>query len=336
MGYPKQVYDCAWALLRERARQNKEIVESRKAKIRAEIPEIFEIERLMSVTAAKSIYSAAAGDSDVKEKIYSIARENLLLQQKRRELLKNSGYPEDYLEEKHFCRTCSDKGYVGAKMCHCFEELLRVQAFSMISDFPGGSQPTFADFDLSFYADEPDEAKMIPRVRMTEIFNFCKQYADSFTMQSPSLLMMGKTGLGKTHLSLSIATKVIAKGYGVVYSPIQRLCDRMENSKFSYLQEAKDKYAQELDSVLKCDLLVLDDLGTEFSSTFSSSLIGNIINTRLIENKPTIVNTNLDLKGLEKQYSQRIASRLGFSYKVLAFIGDDIRFLMRTNRNKNR
>ena len=332
MGYQKQVYEKAWQILEERVQSGREETAHRRRKILLEIPELERLEHEMATLAAKSIHIVAAGEKNAGEQIEKLGHKSAELQQLRSELLGAAGYPADYLSEQHNCPACRDKGYIGTEKCSCFQELLRQQAFAQISDFPQAMRPVFDSFDLSFYSHTAESGGLSPHSRMSDIFAFCKSYASGFSLSSPSLLMMGRTGLGKTHLSLAIAAEVVGRGFGVIYTPVQKLCDRLENGKFSYQQESKDRYAQELVSVLECDLLLLDDLGTEFSSAFSSAAIGNIINSRLLDSRPTIISTNLDLSGLEKQYSQRIASRLGFSYKVLPFAGEDIRYLLRTKR----
>ena len=332
MGYQKQVHEKAWQILEERERASREQTEKCRREIREKTPEIERIEREMAALGARGINIAANGGDDVGDKIEKLGKKSAELQALRLQLLKEAGYPADYLSDRHYCAKCRDKGYVGTEKCTCFNELLRQQAFEHISDFPQAIRPGFGSFDLSFYSQTAEGGGVSPHARMSDILSFCKSYVDGFSSASPSLLMMGRTGLGKTHLSLAIAAGVVERGFGVIYTPVQKLCDRLENGKFSYQQEQKDKYAQELNAVLECDLLLLDDLGTEFPSTFSAAAIGNIINSRLLDSRPTIISTNLDLAGLEKQYSQRVASRLGFSYRVLAFMGEDIRYLLRTKK----
>ena len=334
MGYSKQVYQRAWTQLDTRAQKARDERDSARIKVLESIPEIEHIEREMATLAAQSIYAAASSSPDTKQRVESLGRENLLWQERRRGLLQEAGFPIDYLDEHYSCAKCRDRGYVDTLMCECLRELLRAEAYAMISDYPDAPQMagcTFENFDLSYYSTETQGATS-PRKRLTDILAYCRSYAENFTESSPSLLMKGRTGLGKTFLSLAIAAVVVERGFGVVYTPVQRLCDRLENGKFSYSQERKERYEQELAGVLECDLLILDDLGTEFISTFSGAAVGNIINSRLLDGRPTIVSTNLDLAGIEKQYSQRLASRLCFSYSVLEFIGEDIRYLRRIRR----
>jgi DNA replication protein DnaC len=178
---------------------------------------------------------------------------------------------------------------------------------------------TFQNFDLSYYSEAADSDGKIPRKRAAAILSSAKEFVKDFP-RSKSLLFMGEPGLGKTHLSLSIVSAVSEKGYSVVYGPAGKLFSEVEKEHFSYNGET-----EQLDSLLSADLLVIDDLGTEFLSAFTSSLFYNIINTRLLEEKPTIISTNLSIDELEKKYSNRIASRFMGNYDAKLFIGDDIR-----------
>ena len=159
---------------------------------------------------------------------------------------------------------------------------------------------------------------------MTKVYNYCKAYAEDFTTKSKNLLMMGATGLGKTHLSLAIANKVIEKGYDVYYDSIQNIMDKLEREHFGRLP--REESIKE--DILSCDLLIIDDLGVEFSTQFTVAELHNIINTRILRCLPTIISTNLELGDIEKQYSQRIASRIIGTSMPLRFCGSDIRQML--------
>jgi DNA replication protein DnaC len=178
----------------------------------------------------------------------------------------------------------------------------------------------FENFDLSFYPDKSDKNGVVPRKIMTSVLKMTKEYAINFTPTSKSLLFIGGVGLGKTHLSLSIVSEVLAKGYDVVYGSAQNLFSAAEREHFSYTGESA-----KTDALLQCDLLVIDDLGTEFMTSFTQSLFYNIINTRLLSCKPTIINTNLNFKELEERYTPRITSRFMGEYELIKFFGIDIR-----------
>jgi DNA replication protein DnaC len=194
---------------------------------------------------------------------------------------------------------------------------------SLCSDFPL-ERSTFDTFNLGFYSKRADpKTGVVPYTRMEEVLNYCKQYAADFDMHSPSLFLYGETGLGKTHLSLAIAGVVTQKGYGVIYGSAQNLLDRLEREHFKDVSEGASE------AILGCDLLILDDLGAEFSTQFSVATVYNIINTRLLSGKPVIISTNLTVKELEKRYTRRITSRIFGTYTTLAFCGSGVRQMLR-------
>lgn len=332
MGYPREIYEKAWSILDRRKSDSIESQQIRQQEVYSKIPKVQEIQHKMIETGVLISKTVVSSPEKAGELIAKLGKANLELQKQREKLLVENGYPSDYLKQKHYCEKCSDTGYVGVDMCECFHAILKEQAFASLSFACDADSCSFGQFNLGFYPDKPGEGGVIPRQRMKEIYDFCMDYAKRFDKNSQSLLMMGKTGLGKTHLSLAIAWEVTRRGFGVVYTPVQRLMDKLESEKFSYNQEAKESYASNMNSVLECDLLVLDDLGSEFITNFSSSVLYNIVNTRIVEGRPTIINTNLSLVELEQTYSQRMASRLGFGYKVLRFYGEDIRYVMRQMR----
>lgn len=336
MGYPKEIYNKAWDVLDSRRRLAQQNLIDNQNEVRMKLPEIAAIQRQMMATGAEITKAVVKDPENAKKHIDLLAEKNLELQKQREVLLVAAGYPKHYLKERYTCSKCSDTGYNGQEMCDCFKEILKRIAFDQLNYDSDGVEYSFNNFSLDYYSTRPDATGVSPRRRMSEIYEFCKVYARRFDTDSPSLVMMGRTGLGKTHLSLSIAREVTEKGFGVVYTPVQKLMDKLEVDKFSYDPEDKKSYQSNMEAVMQCDLLVLDDLGTEFTTTFTRSVLYNIVNTRLVEGRPTIINTNLEPVELEQAYSQRMASRLGFEYKILRFIGEDIRYIKRQNRYKGR
>ncbi len=246
---------------------------------------------------------------------------NLTAQQNIRKLLEKHGLPEDYLEVKYACPLCNDTGVVGTKLCECHIELLKSLAYEEAGKHSPLRLCTFEDFKLSYYSDKAlTSLDRSPRETMTDILNVCKEYAESFDNNSPSILMMGNTGLGKTHLSLSIVGTVINKGYSVLYNSAQNFFRELHNEHFG-----KSNTAAYEAMMLECDLLVIDDLGAEFITTFTTAALYNIINTRMNVGLPTIISTNMSLTEIEKTYSNRISSRLIGEYMLLMFDGKDIR-----------
>ena len=270
----------------------------------------------MSRAGLATIKAIGMGAADAKEYIQKLSEINLEAQAQRRLLLKSNGFPEDWLDVHYTCKKCEDKGFVSGIMCGCFKELLKsIEYEKLCSKLPVGNC-RFDNFKLDYY---PDGAGTSPKKRMESVLNYCKAYAADFSRRSPSLLLYGKTGLGKTHLSLAIAGKAVEEGYGVIYSSAQNLFNKLEKDKFGKAD------ANTEEAILDCDLLIIDDLGAEFTTQFTVSALYNIVNSRELEGKPTIISTNLMPEQLTKAYGERIASRILSNYVMLYFDGSDIR-----------
>lgn len=325
MAYSDAVYSKAYSILdTRRARANSE-AEERKRRIYAEIPRAEAIEKELSSCSVKAARAVFAG-GDVKVQLKILADKSGELRAELEALLLNAGYDKNALEVQFTCPLCQDRGSVekGNKTvtCNCFKELLKECACSEVNSLSPLSLSTFESFDLSYYPDSETAEGVNPRRRMTQILGYCKSYAENFTLNSRSILMRGATGLGKTHLSLSIANELIKRGFSVVYVSAPDILFQLERAHFSYGFDAEQDL---LSTLCECDLLILDDLGTEFATNFTNSQIYNIFNNRILRSKPVIINTNLTIKELENAYTQRFVSRVMGTCDKLDFAGKDIR-----------
>ena len=319
MGFSKDVYESAEQILRGRRRNAEESANQRKEKLFLEFPRMKEIENSLATTAI-SAAKAVIGGKNAKEQLQNLHEKNRLLQLEYAELLKEAGYGSTYLEPQYFCNQCHDSGYLDGKTCDCLKQLLREEAYKRLNALAPLSLSTFDSFDLDFYPERSDDGERSPKNMMQDIFFNCKRYAKEFSLASPNLLMQGNTGLGKTHLSLAIANEVIQRGFGVIYSSANGIIGKLENEHFGREESGGT------DTLLQnCDLLILDDLGTEFKSSFSISAVYNLVNNRLLLQKPTIINTNLGMNELQERYSDRFASRISGNYVRLPFLGRDNR-----------
>ena len=316
MAYSKETYKKAeQELAQRRSRALAERENHHRIAVET-VPEILEAEEKMSRAGLATIKAVGMGAADAKEYIQKLSEINLEAQAQRRLLLKSNGFPEDWLDVHYTCKKCEDKGFVSGIMCGCFKELLKsIEYEKLCSKLPVGNC-RFDNFKLDYY---PDGAGTSPKKRMESVLNYCKAYAADFSRRSPSLLLYGKTGLGKTHLSLAIAGNAVEEGYGVIYSSAQNLFNKLEKDKFGKAD------ANTEEAILDCDLLIIDDLGAEFTTQFTVSALYNIVNSRELESKPTIISTNLMLEQLTKAYGERIASRILSNYVMLYFDGSDIR-----------
>ena len=295
--------------------KQKLIAENKKAMLYSEYPELEKFdEQIASVfqNAMKSVVLGEKFDFKVAE------QQSLEIQQKKKEFVDKNSIDLDSIKPLYSCKKCSDSGYVDGKICDCVRKRAISISYDELNKDVDLSKYTFEKFDLNMYPDKEIEG-MNSRKNMTDIYNYCVNYAKEFNKKSGNILLIGGPGVGKTHLSLSIANVLCKKGYDVVYGPISKIIGKIEKEHFSNEEETA------IYSVQNCDLLILDDLGTEFSTQFVVSVLFDIINLRLLNNKSTIINTNLESDELEQKYSARVASRVFGNYKMLKFIGEDIR-----------
>ena len=308
----------------ENYRKVKEIIENRRQSAIAEAEarnlevaslsdDIRAIDEEMRNTGLLLFKTACAGGD-----ITPIRERNLFLGEERRRALKKLGLPEDYTEIKYQCEKCSDTGFVGTRMCSCFKEMLiteniRSSGMGMLIE-----KQSFENFSLDRYKNSPDEYR-----RMELNFNVAKEFADNFGEGGKNLLFIGKTGTGKTHLSTAIAKKVIEKGFEVLYDSAQNIVTAYEDDRF---KSGYGPYEPKGTKYIECDLLIIDDLGTEFVNQFTVSCLYNLLNTRQNKNLSTVISTNLTAEELARKYEDRIYSRLvGRDSKILLFVGSDMR-----------
>ncbi len=320
MSYSSETIAKANQTITKRRKKAERILSMRKLEIETKIPQIAELDALLSSTGL-AVAKAIGMGNDAEEYITQLSEVNLSVQQKIKELLKENGYKENYLEAPYTCTKCNDSGFCGVYYCNCYKNLLKEISLQKLASVSTSENCTFKNFKTEYYPLQSDNQNNVsPQKRMENIFEYCKCYADDFDLESESLYMHGTTGLGKTHLSLAIANEVTKKGYNVIYDTAQNIFSSLEKEKFSY----SNNYERESE-ILGCDLLIIDDLGSEFSTNFTTAALYNIINTRINRSKPVIISTNLTEEELEAKYTQRVTSRIIGNYTPLLFIGKDIR-----------
>lgn len=289
-------------------------------------PRLEEIDRELRLTMAKIVQSGLRRGADPRSAIAALKEENLALQRERGELLAGLGYPVDYLIEKPNCVRCNDSGWTDDGMCRCLRDYYAREQIAELSRLLDLGHQSFETFRFEYYSKVPDlEQGISPYQRMEKNFDTCRDYANEFSAKSGNLLLSGDPGLGKTFLSASIARVVSDHGHSVVYDTAAHIFERMETQKFS--RDDGDEAEDDVTRYLKCDLLIVDDLGTEMTTGFVQSALYRIVNTRLMENRKTIISTNLNPEEIGKRYGAAIQSRLEGEYRILPFFGDDIRKL---------
>ncbi|MBQ4613222.1 MAG: ATP-binding protein [Clostridia bacterium] len=322
MAYDPQVIAAARAQLEQRRGQATNRAAAMRARLCEQIPRLKEIEQQLAAAIPAVAHAILTGNSE--REIARIREENLRLQKEMAELLHKAGYERDNFEPQYTCPHCEDTGYANGRMCACFSQLLKDEACRQLSGLSCMKLTDFDDMQLGYYDDTVDARLGIsPREQMQGIITYCREYAAAFTPNAQSLLLQGPTGTGKTHLSLAIAKAVTEQGFGVVYSSVQPLLRKLESEHFGRSEGDSEE------QLIACDLLVLDDLGMEFDSPFYRACLYNVINGRLLENKPTIISTNLGFSAIATRYGDQIASRINGGFEPLLCVGKDIRQLRR-------
>ena len=321
-------YDQIMRQYNARQAAHQRTLEAHTREISVRIPRITEINREIgsaSIKKAKQLLSGQADDWDLKTVIRELSEE-------RRRLLTDYGYPADYLELHYDCKKCRDTGFIDGKKCSCFKqaaiELLYEQ--SKLSDIL--SRENFDTFDERWYdADDMDEATgksslELARIARKQAWDFTQHFQDTFN----NLFFYGHTGVGKTFLTHCIAREIIEQGHSVIYFSAYDLFDELAKRTFHSYDNSPDLP----DYVGECDLLIIDDLGTELTNTFVQSRLFLLINERLTQKKPTIISTNLEIGAFSEMYSERTFSRIFSNYTMIKLTGRDIRFQKKLSGGK--
>jgi DNA replication protein DnaC len=286
------------------------------------VPRIREIDIQLRATMALAAQAAFTQGEDPQELLQQAKRENMLLQQERAELAALH-FEEGYLDDSPVCDRCGGTGYVGSQMCECLRELCSQEQKKELSLLSGGRE-NFNQFKLEYYSDAVDSRYgASPRMIMERNFRACKNFAMNFSKDSGNLLFVGGTGLGKTFLSACIARAVADRGYSVAYETASHLFAKLEQARFNPNEETR----READKLTSCDLLILDDLGTELPGQFVTAALYSLMNDRILAGRPMVISTNLNVDEAARRYSPQIASRLHGNFTRLTFVGEDIRVL---------
>ncbi len=289
------------------------LCDARKAEIYSLLPQVQKIDAELAGTGLRILEAAMSGKN--VEKSIGVFRESVdTLRKKRAELLIGAGYPADWTDIKYECEKCGDTGFVGIDMCGCMKKAISAARLEDSGLAALADVQTFDSFSLDYYRLGPE------RDNMAMVLKGLRYFAENFDAKtSANWLLMGGTGLGKTHLSTAAAVTVINRGYDVVYATAHAMLDDFEAHQFR---------GGEPDNVRRyseCDFLLIDDLGSELINQFTVSCVYNIINDRINAGESTLISTNLDQNSLREKYSDRICSRLFGEYRPVVFSGVDVR-----------
>jgi DNA replication protein DnaC len=313
-------FDAIMRIYSDRQLNNRRSLDARRAEAYARFPRLREIaEEIAALSIRKA--KAELGAEGVKDFDYNAALASLA--EERTALLARGGYAPDYLEMHYTCPICHDTGFVGGKKCECFlrEEINYLYTGSNDSEIL--QDENFGRFNLNYYRDIPLEGeKASPREDAVTAMNAALAFVKNFDLAFENLLIYGATGTGKSFLSHCIAHELIGQGKSVLYLTASDLFSLLGDDAFRRDRNSQGRHA---DQILSADLLIIDDLGTEYTNAFVLSRLFACVNERILKKKSTIISTNLNLSEFQKRYSERISSRIFSSYKLIRLSGSDIR-----------
>ena len=321
MGYSTEILAQARAALAARRADRESELAARHRQAYAQVPRLKEIDALLRGSAAKAAQAVFLKGGDAQAAMEAVKQENLALQAEREAIIE-AHFAPNWLEDVR-CSHCGDTGYVGSRMCQCLKDLCaQAQRKALGAIFSGNE--CFETFRLDFYSDRVDpKVRVAPRVVMEKTLNYCRDYARHFAKGGGNLLLTGGTGLGKTHLALAMGRAIGEQGYSVCYESAAGLFSKLEKAKFYPSQESLAA-AKALED---CELLIIDDLGTEMPGQFVTAALYALLNQRLMGGKAMIITTNLNVEEAGQRYSPQIASRLYGEFYRLTFLGEDIRVM---------
>lgn len=293
---------------------------SRKAQVYRQLPRVLAIDKEMQQNMLSAAFSAFEGNGQAA--MAEAKAKNQALEAERKALL-SKHFGENWLDDAPFCAHCGGSGHIGSAMCDCLKKLCIEEQQKELGPILSRNE-CFENFRLDYFSDQMiPQYGAAPRTIMEKVLRSAREYTRSFGPNSGHLLFIGSTGLGKTHLALSIGRAVGMMGHSVCYETASGLFTKLEQARFNATEEKR----QTADALQKCDLLIIDDLGTEMSGQFVTAALYDLLNSRLLEGRPMIITTNLNVEECAKRYSPQIASRLYGEFVRLTFVGSDVRIL---------
>ncbi len=311
-------------IIEKRRAAHRDELEQRKSDIFRMFPRIAQLEKSFDETGLKLMRKVAEEGFDPETAVVKIMLENSLANKEKKEILRNGGFPEDYIDDKPMCGICGDTGYVSGKLCSCVKLELDRELATEANLSEKLSTQTFESFRFDYYSPLADpELGISPLKNIRSVYGLCEKFVEDFGRSAENLFFTGNCGLGKTYLSSAIANRLIERGVDVLYVSANSLFPILEDLHFNRNVSEKNQYLVE--HVFDAELLILDDLGAEFVTPFTSAELFRIINNRLMDGKKMIISSNISEEELKRRYSERIYSRIAGSFNVVMFFGEDIR-----------
>lgn len=321
MALSNSQYDELMRTYEQRQSDNEYNLRLRYKEVYSCVPALKEIDDTISSLSIEKAKRLIEGDDSA---LSSFKTDIAELVKKKHILLKKNHFPEDYLELHYTCPDCRDTGYQGRQKCHCFKKAV-IDLLYTQSNLQGIlEQENFSACSLAYYSEnhiDPLTGRSSKEAMLTAL-EACHEFVDTFSETFRNILLYGDTGVGKTFLSHCIAKELLSGSYSVIYFSASRLFDILAKETFGKKSSVEDDTHTH---IYDCDLLIIDDLGSELPNTFTVSQLFTVLNERILRKKSTIISTNLALEDIKSIYSERIFSRISSSYTMLRLTGDDIR-----------
>ena len=304
--------------------RNRSIQKQRREEVIGRAPRLKEIENEISSRSIAAARKRLGGDTKAQQ---SLHREIEELCRERAELLNQLHLPPRYLEPIYDCPDCKDTGYIGSEKCHCFKQAIIDAVYSQSNMRQILQRENFKTFSYSYYSDQiiNPATGLSSLATMKKAVETCTDFIKNFEEKPKNLFLYGDTGVGKTFLSNCVAKELLDRGYSVVYLTAFQMFDILSRRVFDRDADAIDANR----NIFDCDLLIIDDLGTELANSFTTSQLFLCVNERILRQKSTIISTNLGLNQILDTYSERTFSRLTSNYSMIKLFGDDIRLKKR-------
>ena len=320
MALSNSQYDTIMRAYEQKQLNTRNLMDKRYQTVYEQLPELKTLHQTISSLSVRQARKLLEGDEqallELREQIQKFSAQG-------KQLLLSAGFPADYLEPVYECNDCKDTGYINNEKCHCFQKAIIDLLYTQSNMKHILAKENFDTFSFSYYSENHTDPKTgtSSLANMKKAYLTARNFVDNFGSDFANLFLYGDTGVGKTFLSNCIAKELIDKSYSVIYLSAFELFDTFAKSRFQ-----KDDAADQMNEhILDCDLLIIDDLGTELTNSFSVSQFFLCLNERLLRRKSTIISTNLSLESLVNIYSERTFSRITSNYTILKLTGDDIR-----------
>ncbi len=308
----------------------KELKQERMNMVYALVPEVEEIDRAIATVGVRYSTKIINGNVSASELASSMESELAELKRKRVDVLAKYGMSEDVFDVPYECALCKDTGVINDKKCICYKQKIKrfmAEAASRISNIPIDFENcSFKNADFSFYSKDVEPSVGVsPYDNARNIYRTCLEFCRNFGSSYENLYIYGPAGVGKTYLTSCMVAELLNAGHGVIYQTAYKLFNFLEDCHFNRSKIENSHLLK--DAIYDCELLIIDDFGTEFITSYTQSVLFDLLNTRLLEKKSTIINSNLNMTDVRNTYTDRISSRITGYFNLLKFVGEDIREL---------